>query len=80
MPSPPAEGHEGKLSVVLGAGNQSFLAVCDVLYMVFVEGCVAALKYHPIMAPVSGTSVLASSLESLDDKGGTDVAALAHHA
>ena len=28
----------GKVAVVLGAGNQGFLAVADVLYMAFVEG------------------------------------------
>lgn len=32
------------------AGNQHFLALSDVLHMVFVEGCVVILKYHPIMA------------------------------
>eukprot|EP01065_Artemidia_motanka_P014267 TRINITY_DN1822_c0_g1_i1.p1 TRINITY_DN1822_c0_g1~~TRINITY_DN1822_c0_g1_i1.p1 ORF type:complete len:740 (+),score=195.69 TRINITY_DN1822_c0_g1_i1:51-2222(+) len=40
--------HSGRLCVVLGAGNQSFLAVTDALYMLFVESCVVALKYHPL--------------------------------
>lgn len=47
------EPHHGKLAVVLGAGNQHFLAMSDVLHLTFVEGCVCMLKYHPLMAPVA---------------------------
>jgi acyl-CoA reductase-like NAD-dependent aldehyde dehydrogenase len=47
------EPHSGKLAVVLGAGNQHFLALSDVLHLAFVEGCVCMLKYHPLMAPVA---------------------------
>lgn len=35
--------------MALGAGNQAFLMVSDVLHQLFVEGCVVALKYHPLM-------------------------------
>lgn len=45
------EPHAGKVAVVLGAGNQHFLATLDALHMAFVEGCVVALKFHPIQAP-----------------------------
>ncbi|KAL4443037.1 hypothetical protein ABPG77_008528 [Micractinium sp. CCAP 211/92] len=47
------EPHGGRLAVVLGAGNQHFLALSDALHMAFVEGCVVLLKYHPIMQPVA---------------------------
>lgn len=36
------------LCLVLGAGNQSFLSLCDALYWLFVEGMVVILKHHPI--------------------------------
>lgn len=47
------EPHGGKVAVVLGAGNQHFLALSDVLHMAFVEGTVVMLKYHPIMQPAA---------------------------
>ncbi len=39
---------EGSVCLVLGAGNQSFLAFGDVLYQLFVEGSVCLLKHHPL--------------------------------
>lgn len=45
--------HEGNLAVVLGAGNQNFLAISDVLHALFVEGCVVALKPHPLQTPTA---------------------------
>jgi len=38
----------GQLCLVLGAGNQSCLAFCDVMYQLFVEGSVCLLKHHPL--------------------------------
>ena len=40
----------GQLSLVLGAGNQSFLAFGDVMHEIFVKGNVTILKHHPIRA------------------------------
>lgn len=36
------------------AGNQSFLALSDVLHLTFVEGFVCMLKYHPIQEVRAG--------------------------
>ena len=38
----------GKVAVVLGAGNQGFLTMCDVLHMLFVDGAVVILKHNPV--------------------------------
>ena len=38
----------GRVCLVLGAGNQSFLAFGDVMYQLFVEGAVCLLKHHPL--------------------------------
>jgi len=38
----------GKVAVVLGAGNQGFLSMCDVLHMMFLEGAVVILKHNPV--------------------------------
>lgn len=45
-----AEGVEKKsgLMIVLGAGNQSALALCDVLYGLFSRNCVCYLKLHAL--------------------------------
>ena len=43
-------GPEGIVCLVLGAGNQSFLAFGDVMYHLFVEGAVCVLKHHPLRA------------------------------
>lgn len=45
------------MCVALGAGNQQFLALGDVLHQAFGENCVVALKYHPIQV---GDGVLGS--------------------
>ena len=47
------EPHEGKVAALLGAGNQNFLTICDVLHLAFVEGCTVAVKPHPILASVA---------------------------
>ena len=39
---------QGKVSLVLGAGNQSFLAFGDVMHEMFVKGNVTVLKHHPV--------------------------------
>jgi hypothetical protein len=46
----PVQQHEsaGHLSLVLGAGNQSFLAFGDVMHEMFVKGNVTILKHHPV--------------------------------
>ena len=38
----------GRVCLVLGAGNQSFLSFGDVMYQLFVEGAVCLLKHHPL--------------------------------
>ena len=40
----------GRLTVVLGAGNVSAIALMDVLHKLFVEGSVVLLKMHPLLA------------------------------
>jgi hypothetical protein len=40
--------HDGQVVLVLGGGNQAFLALTDVLYHMFVEGRVAIIKHHPL--------------------------------
>lgn len=37
-----------KVCLVLGAGNQTFLAISDTLHKLFVEGQVVLLKHHPL--------------------------------
>ena len=39
-----------ELCLILGAGNQTFLALGDLLYKMFVEGHLCILKHHPIRA------------------------------
>ena len=38
----------GQVSLVLGAGNQSFLAFGDIMHEMFVKGNVTILKHHPV--------------------------------
>lgn len=59
--------HQGKLAVCLGAGNQNFLAIADVLHAVFNLGCVVALKPHPLQAPT--TPYVQYILQPLIDAG-----------
>ena len=42
--------HEGKLCLVLGAGNVNAIPPTDVVYKMFVEGCVVVLKMNPVNA------------------------------
>jgi hypothetical protein len=42
--------HEGKVVVVLAAGNQGFLGICDALYFMFIRSCTVVIKHHPIRA------------------------------
>lgn len=41
--------HQGRVCVVLGAGNQGFLTFKDALFALFERGEVVAVKPHPIM-------------------------------
>ena len=41
---------QGRMCLVLGAGNQSFLSFGGVMYHLFVEGMVCVLKHHPLRA------------------------------
>jgi acyl-CoA reductase-like NAD-dependent aldehyde dehydrogenase len=77
---------EGRVALVLGAGNVSSIAPMDVLYKLFVEDEVVVLKTHPVNAALA--PVLAEALKPLLDDGflaivdgGADVGAyLAEHA
>ncbi len=42
--------HDGKLVVVLAAGNQGFLGICDALYFMFVRSSAVVIKHHPVRA------------------------------
>jgi hypothetical protein len=42
--------HEGKVVVVLAAGNQGFLGICDALYFLFIRSCTVVIKHHPVRA------------------------------
>src|SRR6266567_1913123 len=44
------KNHEGKVSLVLGAGNVSSIAPTDILYKLFVEDQVVLLKMNPVNA------------------------------
>lgn len=44
------EDREGKVALVLGAGNFSLLGPCDVLYKMFCENQVVVMKCHPVTA------------------------------
>ena len=54
-PTSAGEGgaHAGRVCAVLGAGNQGFLTITDVLTLAFVDGCVVLVKYHDIQAPAA---------------------------
>ena len=43
-----SQANLGCFSLVLGAGNQSFLAFGDVMHEMFIKGNVTLLKHHPI--------------------------------
>lgn len=40
--------HSGKCALILAAGNQGFLGLCDALYTLFVDGEVCIVKHHPV--------------------------------
>lgn len=42
--------NEGKVVVVLAAGNQGFLGICDALYFLFIRSCTVVVKHHPVRA------------------------------
>jgi aldehyde dehydrogenase (NAD(P)+) len=48
----PPDKREGKVSLVLGAGNVASIPPMDVLYKMFVEGKVCLLKMNPVNAHV----------------------------
>ena len=81
-----ANAPPGTVSVVLGAGNQSFLALIDVLQRALIEGECVVLKHHPlrpfllapyaaILAPLIELDVVAQVL----DEGVEAAAALVAH-
>ena len=41
-------GRSGRVALLLGAGNQGFLAICDALNLLFVEGMVCVMKHNPV--------------------------------
>eukprot|EP00928_Gymnodinium_smaydae_P027834 TRINITY_DN21398_c0_g3_i1.p1 TRINITY_DN21398_c0_g3~~TRINITY_DN21398_c0_g3_i1.p1 ORF type:complete len:1077 (+),score=141.89 TRINITY_DN21398_c0_g3_i1:62-3292(+) len=41
---------KGRLCLLLSAGNQGILGVCDILYLLFVEGMVCIVKHNPVRA------------------------------
>lgn len=45
----------GTTCVVLGAGNQPFLAMSDVVYHMFVQGSCVILKHHPLQVGMKET-------------------------
>lgn len=51
---PPSQGsmrqHNGQVVVVLAAGNQGFLGICDALYFMFIRSCTVVIKHHPVRA------------------------------
>ncbi|HZD56362.1 MAG TPA: aldehyde dehydrogenase family protein [Anaerolineales bacterium] len=58
---------EGKVALVLGAGNISMLIPTDFLYKLFVDGCVVALKLNPVNAYLG--PVLKQGFRGLVDAG-----------
>lgn len=44
------EARSGGVTVILGAGNQGFLSVSDVIHSLFIKNCVVYLKHHPLRA------------------------------
>jgi acyl-CoA reductase-like NAD-dependent aldehyde dehydrogenase len=80
----PGKG-DGKVALVLGAGNVSSIAPMDALYKLFVDDEVVVLKTHPVNGSLA--PVLAEALKPLIDDGflaivdgGADVGAyLAEH-
>jgi len=59
--------HEGKVVLVLGAGNVSSIAPTDVLYKLFVEDKVVLLKMNPINAYLG--PLIVESFRALVDRG-----------
>lgn len=45
--SPP---RQPRLGVLLGAGNQGMLSICDALYLLFVENMTCIIKHNPVRA------------------------------
>ncbi len=58
---------EGEVSLVLGAGNVSSIGPMDLLYKLFVENKVVALKVHPVNAYLG--PLLAEGFQTLRDWG-----------
>jgi hypothetical protein len=58
---------EGKVALILGAGNVSSIPVMDVLYKMFVEGSVCVLKVNPVNEWVA--PFLERGLEPLVSRG-----------
>lgn len=58
---------EGRLALVLGAGNISSIGPCDALHMLFAENAVVLLKLNPLMAKLQ--PVLEAALAPLIQEG-----------
>ncbi len=59
--------HEGRLCVVLGAGNVNAIPPTDVVYKMFVEGTACVLKMNPVNAYIG--PLLERAFRSAIDKG-----------
>ena len=58
---------EGRVALVLGAGNVSSIPALDVLHKLFIEGQVVALKMNPVNAYVG--PILEEAMKPLIDQG-----------
>jgi acyl-CoA reductase-like NAD-dependent aldehyde dehydrogenase len=65
------ESHDGKVALVLGAGNISSIASMDTLYKLFVEDQVVVLKMNPVNEYVG--PLLEQAFQSLQADGFFDV-------
>lgn len=61
------EGRQGRVVLVLGAGNVAALVPADFLYKLFVEGQVVALKFNPVNAYLG--PVIERGFQSLIKRG-----------
>jgi acyl-CoA reductase-like NAD-dependent aldehyde dehydrogenase len=61
------EPHNGRVAVVLGAGNVSSIAVLDAIHHLFSERSVVLLKLHPLCRPLQ--AVFERALKPLIEQG-----------
>ena len=65
----PAEKREGKVSLVLGAGNVASIPPTDAIYKMFVEGKVCLIKMNPVNAHV-GPFIEKAFKDAVDARAG----------